>query len=555
MKSTRRRFFLSSAVLAVLVVLVLSVPACTPGSRPAATPTLTPPVTADLPAGLTLPVTGQTLPPELLQAISDYAVAQKLDRDEAVASSLETARREVLAGAAADRVLAEQPIADEELRRIFDLRAAAGDQEYHLFEISTANQETAAAAIAELGRGVPRADVQRTYGGGDLGWVNPTQIPDEIVEAIKSLRPGTYTREPVPSPFGWHVIFLEETRTRTLPSFEATRDKLLREQQNKILKDYVEGLRKRARGSPATVELLAQDALEKGLDRQPEVASALDGARRRTLVRAVLSQAEAKARQAGTIAYPLPRDDPRAQIDPSTLLVPDAEPPPILSRTELELPEADRQEMGRTVSYDAATGVAKTAPVFPLVSRRSTKSRFEPPGRGSADSLIRRLLETIGEATGSGTKWRSADANDISGQWLVPTPLDFPHRARVKLIMWYPNGAELGCSGVLIGPRTVLTAGHCVKNWEYGGGDWAKRIQVIPALDGTYSPFGWAYMTGIRTVKGWAEEQEGSMTMPSSALTAALGTSPVGWVCAPSAMTTGASSSSGRRVTRAAGAA
>src|SRR5262249_48182109 len=43
-----------------------------------------------------------------------------------------------------------------------------------------------------------------------------------------------------------------------------------------------------------------------------------------------------------------------------------------------------------------------------------------------------------------------------------------------------PRGAAVG-TGWLIGPRTVLTAGHCVHHQMIGG--WAQRIVVTPGMN------------------------------------------------------------------------
>ncbi|HJW92883.1 MAG TPA: trypsin-like serine protease [Thermoanaerobaculia bacterium] len=43
------------------------------------------------------------------------------------------------------------------------------------------------------------------------------------------------------------------------------------------------------------------------------------------------------------------------------------------------------------------------------------------------------------------------------------------------------NGRPL-CSGTLIGPRTVLTAGHCVSGFD------AKKMRIIPGRNGTLEP-------------------------------------------------------------------
>ena len=49
--------------------------------------------------------------------------------------------------------------------------------------------------------------------GGDLGWVSPGDTVPEFERAMDALRPGQLS-EPVKSPFGWHLIQVEERRTQ-----------------------------------------------------------------------------------------------------------------------------------------------------------------------------------------------------------------------------------------------------------------------------------------------------------------------------------------------------
>lgn len=49
--------------------------------------------------------------------------------------------------------------------------------------------------------------------GGDLGWLNPGDTVPEFERAFTALQPG-HNSEPVRSPFGWHLIRLDEVRSQ-----------------------------------------------------------------------------------------------------------------------------------------------------------------------------------------------------------------------------------------------------------------------------------------------------------------------------------------------------
>lgn len=76
-----------------------------------------------------------------------------------------------------------------------------------------------------------------------------------------------------------------------------------------------------------------------------------------------------------------------------------------------------------------------------------------------------------------------------------------PWRFICQLIITMPNGAGFRGTGWFIGPRAVMTAGHCVYSRAHGG--WARRIEVIPGMDSAARPFGSAVGTNFRSVTGW----------------------------------------------------
>jgi len=58
-----------------------------------------------------------------------------------------------------------------------------------------------------------------------------------------------------------------------------------------------------------------------------------------------------------------------------------------------------------------------------------------------------------------------------------------------------------GCTGWLIGPHTVMTAGHCVYIHAHSG--WPRYIDVIAGRDGSSKPYGTVRATSFRSVRGW----------------------------------------------------
>ena len=96
-----------------------------------------------------------------------------------------------------------------------------------------------------------------------------------------------------------------------------------------------------------------------------------------------------------------------------------------------------------------------------------------------------------------------------------------PWRWCCHLLITKANNAQTGCTGWFIGPRTVMTAGHCV--YSHAAGGWAKQIRVAPGKDGANEPFGFQIGTLFRSVTGWtsdadAEYDYGAIILPNNNL-------------------------------------
>ena len=79
--------------------------------------------------------------------------------------------------------------------------------------------------------------------GGDLGWFSAQQMVKPFSEAAATMEKGKYSKEPVKTQFGWHVIMLDDSRESTPPPFEQLKPQLQSFAQNERIQNYVQSLR------------------------------------------------------------------------------------------------------------------------------------------------------------------------------------------------------------------------------------------------------------------------------------------------------------------------
>jgi V8-like Glu-specific endopeptidase len=79
----------------------------------------------------------------------------------------------------------------------------------------------------------------------------------------------------------------------------------------------------------------------------------------------------------------------------------------------------------------------------------------------------------------------------------------YPWRCICSLLIKAADGSNWIGTGWLVGPRILLTAGHCV--YIHGRGGWAEQIEVIPGRRGPERPFGSCTATSFWSVRGWAD--------------------------------------------------
>ncbi|KAB2874585.1 MAG: peptidylprolyl isomerase [Bauldia sp.] len=188
------------------------------------------------------------------------AEADGLDKDAAVASRLELARERTLYS----EYLRKQFVAavtEDAARKIFDAELAKfvpADQ-VHASHILVKTEDEAKAIVAELDKGADFAAIAKEKSldpgsgakGGDLGFFGRGAMVKPFEDAAFGLEVGSYTKIPVESDFGWHVITVVETRKEPPPTFESEAQRIQQDLIRATFEKAIEGLR-----SAATIEMV-----------------------------------------------------------------------------------------------------------------------------------------------------------------------------------------------------------------------------------------------------------------------------------------------------------
>jgi peptidyl-prolyl cis-trans isomerase C len=187
--------------------------------------------------------------------VANSAQGQALAQTPEVASALEVARARLIAQTFIRRALRESDVDEARLRELYEAEYGDGNrQEYKARHILLETQEDAEAVIVELEGGADFATLaaERSTGpskavGGDLGWFEPDQMVAEFSAATAQLADGAYSKSPVETQFGWHVILREDSRELPPPSFESVKPELEKQVQQELVAKAIAEIRENTR--------------------------------------------------------------------------------------------------------------------------------------------------------------------------------------------------------------------------------------------------------------------------------------------------------------------
>ena len=189
-----------------------------------------------------------------MKIVAKAAEDKKIENNEDFKKRLAFTRNRLLM----DSLLATEGKAattDDAMKKVYEeaTKQITGEQEVHARHILVETEDEAKAIKADLDKGADFAELAKKKSkdpgasdGGDLGFFTKEQMVPEFSTVAFTLEPGKIS-DPVKSQFGWHIIKVEEKRSRKAPEFEQVKAQIETYVTRKAQADYVAKLREAAK--------------------------------------------------------------------------------------------------------------------------------------------------------------------------------------------------------------------------------------------------------------------------------------------------------------------
>lgn len=151
---------------------------------------------------------------------------------------------------------AKKAVTPQAERALYDetVKAMKPEEEVHARHILVDNEAEAKKIAARLKAGEDFAKVAAETSkdpgskaeGGDLGWFTKERMVAPFADAAFKIEAGKIS-DPVKTQFGWHVIKVEEKRTKPVPSFDEMKEQVEAYLTRKTQQDIITKLREQAK--------------------------------------------------------------------------------------------------------------------------------------------------------------------------------------------------------------------------------------------------------------------------------------------------------------------
>ncbi len=190
------------------------------------------------------------------EILAQQATKKGLDRNAGFQTHLALARTQMLAQAYIADYLRNNPVTEDAMKAEYNrVKAMMGTKEYEVSHILVDNEAEARSIIAQLNSHKAKfaelakkdsKDASATS-GGMLGWIAPANLDKTFADAMVQLKKGEYTRQPIHTKFGWHIIKVDDIRDLQFPPYDKVKNQLRTDLEQQEIRKLINDLRASAK--------------------------------------------------------------------------------------------------------------------------------------------------------------------------------------------------------------------------------------------------------------------------------------------------------------------
>lgn len=190
-----------------------------------------------------------------MELLKQAAVKEGVGKGPKIEAKINESTANILIQALLRKKFGHPNYSDAELKKTYDqVVAKSGGTEYKASHILVKTKAEAEKIIEQLNKGANFAALAKKDSiapsapqGGELGWFTADTMVPPFTAAVEKLKKGEYTKTPVHTRFGWHVILLQDTRKLNPPSFESVKPRIEALLTQQAIQKYVSDLRAKAK--------------------------------------------------------------------------------------------------------------------------------------------------------------------------------------------------------------------------------------------------------------------------------------------------------------------
>ena len=185
------------------------------------------------------------------------ALKRKLDKNPDYQMQLDLAKQQIILGVLFEDINKKTQPSDADVVKEYErVKTQQGEsKQYKARHILVKEEAEAKQVLADLKSGgdfakiaaEKSADPGSKDNGGQLEWSEAEAFVQPFGEALKALKKGELTKEPVKTDYGFHIIELQDVRAVNFPPLEQVKAQIQQTLANKAREYYIATLRTKAK--------------------------------------------------------------------------------------------------------------------------------------------------------------------------------------------------------------------------------------------------------------------------------------------------------------------